>query len=288
MNAAAALAAGLLLAGGPCAAEDARWYLQVDNDVPFSTDRWFTSGVRLARSHAAGEGRRIEWGLVHEIYTPNLNDYQPDDRPYAARLFGSGALHVYSPGMHRTFEATLGVLGPSALGEKAQDVIHRLVPAPPHDWSRQLSDRLDLQLIASQTQALPFCPREVCAVHFGGAIGTTQVFAHAGFEVRAGPTHVASPILRFAATPPIAGGPGWGAFIGASARAVAHNALLDGNADVGRGDVDLARGVFRVAGGLAWAGPWGAVTFALAQDTREFETQRGKQRFGTLAVHLAF
>ena len=28
------------------------WYLQLDNDVLFTTDRWYSSGVRLARSVA--------------------------------------------------------------------------------------------------------------------------------------------------------------------------------------------------------------------------------------------
>jgi len=285
----AALAAGLLLASAPCAADDARWYVQVDNDVPFHTDRWFTSGLRIARTHLKEEGVRIEWGLVQEIYTPNLNVYQPDDRPNAARLFVSGARHEYGPDLHRTLEATLGVLGPSARGSQSTEFIHRFIEAPENDWSRQLSDQLDLQLIASQTQSLPFCPREICAAHFGAAIGTTQTFAHAGFELRTGgPSRLSSPILRFAATPPIAAEGGWNAFAGVSGRLVARNVLLEGNADAGRPDVETTRGVLRVAAGFAWSGRWGALTFALAQDTREFETQRGKQRFGTLAVHLAF
>jgi len=283
----AALAVALLVAGGACEADDAQWYLQVDNDVPFATDRWYTSGVRIARTHRSSENRRIEWGLVQEIYTPNLNAFQPDDRPYAARLFVSGALHDYAPGMHRTLEATLGVRGPSALGRQAQEFIHRFVPAPSEDWSRQLPDHVDFQAIGSQTQSLPFCPRDVCAAHFGGAIGTTQTFGHVGFEVRAGDARVETPILRFAATPPIASAPGWSAFAGASARLVARNALLEGNADGGARDVELNHGVFRIAAGVAWAGSWGAVTFALAQDSREFETQRGMQRYGTLTLHLA-
>ena len=147
---------------------------------------------------------------------------------------------------------------------------------------------MDLQFIASQTQSLALCPRDLCAAHFGASLGTTQAFTHVGFEVRTGNAqHVESPLLRFAATPPIAGHAGWSAFAGASARLVARNALLEGNADAGAPDVSLNHGVFRVAAGISWAGNWGAVTFGLAQDSREFETQRGMQRFGTLTVHLA-
>jgi hypothetical protein len=288
MKRAAALAAGLLAAAAPAAADDAQWYLQVDNDVAFSTDRYYTSGVRLARTHRSAEGRRIEFGLVQEIYTPNLNRYEPDDRPYVGRLFGYGARHDYTAEMHRTLEGSLGVRGPSARGRQAMDLAHRVFPAPGDDWSRQLPDFVDLQLAASQSQALGFCPPTLCAAHFGAAIGTTQTYAHAGLELRAGPRPVPSQLLRFAATPPLAGPPGWGAFAGVSARFVARNALLEGNADAGAPDVELRHGVVRLAAGVAWSGPWGAVTFALAQDSREFETQRVPQRFGSLALHVAF
>jgi hypothetical protein len=50
----------------------------------------------------------------------------------------------------------------------------------------------------------------------------------------------------------------------------------------------MKHGVVRLAAGVAWSAPWGVVTFALAQDSREFETQRTLQRFGSLALHLAF
>ena len=274
------IAAALLAAG--------MWYVQVENDVPFHTDRWYTSGFRIAHSHESREGRRLELGLVHEIYTPNLNHPQPNDRPYAARLFASVARHDYTPQMHRTFEATAGVRGPSARGEQAQEFVHRFIPAPEDDWSRQLPDHADLQLIASQTQALGFCPRDMCAAHFGATLGTTQTFAHVGAELRTGgPQRVASNVLRFAATPPMAGATGWSAFAGASARMVARNALLEGNADAGARDVRIKHGVVRVSAGVAWSGTWGSVTFALSQDSREFETQGSPVRFGTLAVQLA-
>ena len=61
------LAAGALLAAasGACLAADPRWYLQVDNDVAFATDRWYTSGVRIAR-----EAGGLEIGVLQEVYTP--------------------------------------------------------------------------------------------------------------------------------------------------------------------------------------------------------------------------
>ena len=53
--AAAALA---LAAAGAARGDDAQWYLRVDNDVPFATDRWYTSGVRIARTHRSSDTTR--------------------------------------------------------------------------------------------------------------------------------------------------------------------------------------------------------------------------------------
>ena len=285
----AGAALALLALGDARAAEDAQWYLQVDNDVAFTTDRWYTSGVRIARSHRSADAQRIEWGVAQEIYTPNLNRFNPADRPYAARLFLSGARHDYTADGHRTLEFTAGVRGPSALGRQSQELVHRLVPAPDDDWSRQLPNRLDVQAIAVQSRDLAIDggsqPHGV--LHYGAVLGTNITLVHAGFEVRAGQPFE-FPALRFAATPPLAAAHGWSAFAGASGRWVPRNTLLAGSSDPTVGEVTRNPSVWRLAAGLAWANSWGAVTFTLTQDSREFKTQQAMQRFGILALHLSF
>jgi len=289
MRGLAGAALALLVLGNACAADDAQWYMQVDNDVAFTTDRWYTSGVRIARSHRSADAQRIEWGVAQEIYTPNLNRFNPADRPYAARLFLSGARHDYTADGHRTLEFTAGVRGPSALGRQSQELVHRLVPAPDDDWSRQLPNRLDVQAIAVQSRDLAIDggsqPHGV--LHYGAVLGTNITLVHAGFEVRAGQPFE-FPALRFAATPPLAAAHGWSAFAGASGRWVPRNTLLAGSSDPTVGEVTRNPSVWRLAAGLAWANSWGAVTFTLTQDSREFKTQQAMQRFGILAVHLSF
>ncbi|HEY2628920.1 MAG TPA: lipid A-modifier LpxR family protein, partial [Usitatibacter sp.] len=65
MNRGWAIAACALATAAFADDDAARWYLRVDNDVAFHTDRWYTSGVRIARVKDA-----LEWGLTQEIYTP--------------------------------------------------------------------------------------------------------------------------------------------------------------------------------------------------------------------------
>ena len=139
---AAALAFALAAAGAASAQESAaRWYVQLDNDVVFETDRWYTSGVRIARVC-----NDLEWGLVQEIFTPDSRNPRPVDRAPSARLLASVALHDRSGAVWQTIEGALGVRGPAALGRQSTDAIHRIIPAPEVDWSRQLDNRLDAQV----------------------------------------------------------------------------------------------------------------------------------------------
>ncbi len=300
MRRAAALLAASLATGA--AAEAPRWHLQVDNDVVFHTDRWYSSGVRLSRSAPLDAGspaasllrlpgttqQHWELGLVHEIYTSDGNATPgPPDRPDAARLFLSLARHDRSPWTWTTLAVEAGVTGPSAQGERAQDLIHALVPAPHTDWSRQVGDRADAHAIAAWSRRwFPAGVPGALAVHAGGVAGTIQRFAHAGLAWRWGAAvDQASPLLRFSPTPALAGpSRGLGLFAGASVRAVGANRLLDRRGDDPTPRVAAERRVRRVAAGLSWAAAWGTVDFSLAQDSREFAGQPHPHRFGSLTV----
>jgi len=281
-----AVAVLLAFAATVAAAEDARWYLQVDNDVPFATDRWYTSGVRIARLSGA-----VEWGLVQEVYTPDAKHWTPgvSDRVPVGRLLASFAFHDRTFAHFQTLEIAAGVRGPAALGRQATEAIHHLIPAPAADWSRQLDNRFDAQVAAVRSQSLG---NDRLKAHVGAVLGRDVAFAHAGIELRAGANESASStLLRFAPTPPWGGGapaPGFTAVLGASARAVARNALLERDYDPFGPGLAKRRSIARLVAGVSWSQPWGAVTFELAQDSREFDAQTTPHRFGSLALYVAF
>jgi hypothetical protein len=258
------------------------WYLQLDNDVPFRTDRWYTSGVRVAR---VADG--IEWGVLQEIYTPEAKRWHPGiaDRAPVGRLLLSIAKHDVTPAAFQTLELMAGVRGPSARGRESADAIHRVIPAPFVDWSRGLPDEFDATVVASRTQQAWGPIR----LHFGAQLGTQVAFAHAGLEARwGGAPGSASRLLRFAATPERARAAGWSAYAGVSLRGVGRNELLSANYDAGGPGLARESAVTRLATGVAWSGTWGAITFDLAQDSREFAQQRAPHRFGSLAAHVDF
>ncbi|HET7730829.1 MAG TPA: lipid A-modifier LpxR family protein [Usitatibacter sp.] len=290
MRRAVAVALAGLAVGSAAASDDARWYAQVDNDVPFATDRWYSSGVRLARVQPHAD-HAVELGLVQEIYSPEAKYFAPHvvDRRPAARLLLSAARHDVSARHFQTLELAAGVRGPAAQGEGTTDLIHRVIPARFVDWSREGPNRFDGRIVAARTHSLaPF------RVHYGAVLGNQVTYAHAGFEVRTGRGDAIafdSPLLRHAPTPPGIGGPaasGWSLFAGASARAVARNELLDEGYREGGPAPERRDGVLRVAAGFSAANAWGAVVLALAQESREFAQQRVPHRFGSLTVHVPF
>jgi lipid A 3-O-deacylase len=287
------LAAGALSLASSvaCAGDGARWYLQVDNDVVFGSDRWYTSGVRIARVQRSGD-HDVEAGLVQEIYTPEARYYElgRTDRAPAARLLGSLARHDRSGTLFQTLELQLGVRGPAALGRQTTDFVHRLIAADVVDWSRQERNAVDASVIAARThEAGPV------NVHYGLAAGTQLTFAHAGIELRTSDgaaRSVYSPVLRFAATPPFArtgnDSSGWNAFVGASVRVLARNELVSKPYGVLDDDLRYKRAIVRSAAGLTWTRSWGSVAFVVAQDTRDFDRQRTPQKFGSLTVFIDF
>jgi hypothetical protein len=180
-------------------------------------------------------------------------------------------------------ELALGVRGPSALGEQATEAIHEIIPAREVDWSRQEGDRLEARVAFVRSH------REDHAVlHYGAVVGTDRMLAHVGGEWRVG-ADLASPALRFAATPPPrAGAIAWGAFVGASVRGVARDDLITRNYDRLLPALEHERVVGRVAAGVGTFRGWGSAIFTLVYDSREFEGQRAPHGYGSLVVHLDF
>ena len=268
---------------------DARWYVQVDNDLVFNTDRWYSSGLRVARVAGSGE-LQVEWGLLHEIYSPEGKYWSPgvDDRAPTARLLFYGARHRSTAGYVETLELAAGVRGPAAQGESLTEFVHKFVDAAEVDWSRQEGDQFDIQVAAVRSHRLGDFH-----LHYGAVAGSEQGFAHGAVEWRIGEGAALvalSPLFRYAATPPppATAPSGWALFVGAGARAVGWNDMVDRNYDAFGPELDPKRVVGRVGAGVAWVGSWGAVTFAIATESREFDAQRRSQGFGSLTAHLHF
>jgi hypothetical protein len=199
-----------------------------------------------------------------------------------------GARHRSGASFLETIELAAGVRGPAARGEQLTDLVHKFADAAEVDWSRQEGDQVDVQLSAVRSHSAGGL-----RLHYGAVVGSEQSFAHGAVEWRYGEGAALaslSPVFRYAATPPPPAGspPGWAVFVGAGARAIGHNAMIERNYDPHGPELEPRRGVGRAAAGVAWAGSWGSLTFAVVLESREFDAQREPQAFGSLTAHVGF
>ncbi len=269
-------------AGFACAADGARWYVQHDNDFFFDTDRWYSSGTRLARVDGPWE-----FALTQEIFSPDAKHLVAVDRVPAARVLASGAHHWRNDASWQTVEVALGWRGPGALGRQMTEFFHHIFRAAHVDWSQQLPARFDAQAAFVRTETLIGGLK----AHYGALAGNEVTFAHAGIELRCGAApSMASQLLRYAATPPWPGeaAHGLSTFAGASLRLVARNDLLSRAYIADSPAPSLRRAVGRVLAGVSWTGPRATIDVSLVHETREFAEQRHPQHFGSIALHVPF
>jgi lipid A 3-O-deacylase len=174
-----------------------------DNDAYlfYGQDRYYTNGLFLYFRHATDQqkiGEKLE-KITYEItagqkmYNP-ISGYRPDpatqDRPFAGYLYGGGNVNLFYKN-ERVLKAglELGTVGPDALGEDAQKLLHDIVGFYTIDgWLYQIKNELALNLSAQYTQLLHRSAKKDVDFSFEGYanVGTTISGAGAGILFRAG------------------------------------------------------------------------------------------------------
>jgi hypothetical protein len=295
----------------------------LDNDLFGGSDRYYTNGVRLAwRSPAdtppaglaeigrAGglllppDGAR-RWGLAvgQSLFTPEdiaRENPDPDDRPYAAWLYGAVNLSSATATSLSRLEVQLGVVGPAALGEQAQNTVHRINRGQQaRGWDFQLDNEPGVNVVASRIWRfnrpladafqIGLMPSVVASLgnvqtHVAGA---TMVRAGWGLDHDFGPPRIRPSVTGSAFVEP---GHGWGGYVfaGLEARAVARDLFLDGNTFQSSRRVDKEPLVGEAAFGAALLFPGGRLSYTHVLRTEEFRDQPTPSEFGSLSLSLRF
>ena len=311
----------LLSVAAPAAARLQVLEFQLDNDqfafTPARDERWYTSGeflrlafdarpdapdARLAAAWcthvlACDPGATIHrvWSLGHAIYTPQFPGTQapqPDDRPYAASLHGGLATVVHGASVRQTLELKLGVVGPAALGEEVQNLLHRTIgQSQVQGWGWQVRAQPLAELGWSRLSRHRLGPGVDWVGRAAVQLGTPVTQAGAGAIVRMGrladgPGWPGETVLTRG------GAPGaWQLYAGLQARAVARNRLVDGAA-YGY-DSQVRRepwgGDLLAGGSVALAADW-RLEYTFALRAVEFSAPNRSsalqaQRIGTFVLH---
>ncbi len=138
------------------------------------------------------ESEKINYGLslAQQIFTPmdtNKKNQILDDRPYAAWLYVGLAMSFKENDVGHFFEVDLGTVGPSALGQEAQNNFHDTIHVKQAEgWHNGLHDEPTLQLFYQKrfrtimNKHFDFFP------YYGAALGNVLLGTHIGGLIRVG------------------------------------------------------------------------------------------------------
>lgn len=271
------------------------WSLPVIRAVPFA--------------HVPGSTHNIGLLFGQQIYTPadiQATELLPDDRPYAGYLYAGIALHSKTLTKLDTIEITLGVVGPSALGEQVQNTVHDLGGiAEAQGWDNQLDDEVALGFAWQRKWRThrAMLTDWLCydlLTHTGVTLGNVKTGADAGGEVRVGyniPMDFGSDVIRAGAgiSAPVSGfgyprlpvfGLHW--FAGFRAEAVLRDIFLDGNTFTGSHSVDKNFLVAEFSTGIAASYKMVKLTYRHVFRTEQFDHQSRGHVLGSLALTVSF
>lgn len=313
------LATALLCLSASCVAGAQPRYASFtfENDFFAGYDRHYTNGLQAAflvpladlpafARHAwpftLGDDPNAVIAIGQRIYTPVDTDRRepdPEDRPYAGWLYALADVRTRREAAIDHVTVTLGVVGPAALARQTQSAFHHATgTSPVRGWSAQL--RNEPAITVGWERAWPardrLCRGAWCAdltPRVGGTVGNVLTYAAAGVVARFGTTLPEDlPATHLSLGPPRdgfrGGPPGTYVWIGAEARAVARNLLVQGNTFRDGPGVEREPFGHDVQVGWAWVTHAWRVGFTFVQRSREFRGQRGPDRYGQLAISLPY
>jgi len=271
-----------------------------DNDVP----EWSRGLPAILPLLDPAARQRIGWAVGHNLYTPQdktARDLIPDDRPYAAWLYGGMALQSESATRLDTIELDIGVLGPLALGKPIQNNYHPLIGSDKaYGWNNQLKNEPGIVLSGERKwrvmKELPIYDLGVDMIpHVAGSLGNVFTYAGAGATFRFGDdltSDFGPPRIR----PALPGSDtfkardtfGWYIFAGGEARYVVRDIFLDGNTFADSHSVDKKPVVGDFQFGFALLFERFRVSFTQIMRTKEFETQDRPDFFGSVSLSARF
>jgi hypothetical protein len=298
-----------------------------ENDViGGGTDENYTSGVRLTYfdvetpmppfidevakavpTFDLNETTSTFFTIGQSIFTPeniSIRQNQDDDRPWAAWLYGSLGMTTVTDNHLDELEFTAGVVGPAALGEQTQKLIHRHITDSdiPKGWKNQLD--FEPGVILSWRRRWPVWFKENIGdfrlrvePDVNVSLGNIYTYAGTGATVTFGPYET-----RLQDTPPrvqpAMAGTGffdtpdnslsWYLFAGVQGRTIARNIFLDGNIFKDSHDVNKKPFVADANVGFALTFDDYRLSYTLNYRTKEFDGQNNDSVFGSVTLTTRF
>lgn len=142
-------------------AEESRLILEVENDMLFTTDNYYTAGLALSYTNKTFKKTPAQlilnsknekhltfngFGLEHRMFTPfSIADPSviENDRPYSAYLLATNfaVLINVQKKLKLSNEIGVGIMGPAVKGKEVQTFVHEVIGSVlPVGWENQLGN----------------------------------------------------------------------------------------------------------------------------------------------------
>lgn len=268
---------------------------------------FFNAIDRLIPTFTINPTTSIYYSLGQNIYTPKditRATQDPNDRPWAAFLYGSAGMTSVTDNHIDEVEATLGIIGPYALGKEVQTFVHdHISDSPtPRGWDNQLKTEPGVMLSWERRfpERFGFDAGNFSAgvePHFGVTLGNVYTYANTGLSFRLSPHEGRWQDDPIRVRPNM---PGTGAFFvpenkwswelfgGVEGRAVARDIFLDGNTFADSYSVDKVPLVGDATAGLAFTYNKVRISYAVVYRTKEFQDQDDPSVFGTVSLGIRY
>lgn len=301
--------------------------LVIENDsIGGGTDENYTSGVRINFTNMGAQfpdiAHKIDrliptfeinrtsiiyYSIGQSIFAPkdiSQSTLNPNDRPWAGFLYGSLGMATLTDNHTDEVEATLGVIGPAALGEQAQKFVHKhLTDSPiPQGWSHQLKNEPGLMLAWQRGWPGMMNGRALnnywsLKPYVGLTVGNIRTYGDVGFSIRLSPYDSQWQDMPVRVRPAMPGTGifeiplnqwSWALFSGLEARAVARDIFLDGNTFATSHRIDKNNFVADATLGAALTYNNTRISYTIIYRTKEFDLQENPQIFGALSLGVRF
>ncbi|MHB8829200.1 MAG: lipid A deacylase LpxR family protein [Syntrophales bacterium] len=258
-----------------------------------------------------GEQRSVSLSLAQDIYTPDdkwRSALMPNDRPYAGLAYLGMGLHSKNESQMDTLEFDIGIVGRHSYAEDFQKEIHILIKdVDPKGWSNQLHDEPLVNIYGERRwKALKSATfREVgfdFIPHAGMAAGNAYTGINLGGQLRFGwniPNNFGTFMIRPGTDGNVSGDddrsfarrfPRFGIhlFLAVDGKFVARNIALDGNTFRDSHSIDKKPFVADLVGGIGMNIRRFKFAYSYVYRTKEFDTQKKEQQFGSISLSFAF
>ncbi|MBC2606617.1 lipid A deacylase LpxR family protein [Pelagicoccus albus] len=289
--------------------------IRMDNDFPAGTDEHYTAGTEFDFAYRPWYDED-EKAVYHQtlalgqwIFTPeNVDAIEviENDRPFAGWTYLRYGQHRTDQRSVKSWQLTLGLVGPSSFAEDIMRSIHKLTDnRMPLGWRNQLSDELGVALERSEIRRLHVWnfadERGLELASFNRfALGNVDTSLTQGFQLRYGRNLNSLPSVNRIGSPAgyIPSKSDYARYpkelrprrlhwiAGARSTYVARNLFLDGNSNGRSHSVDREPFVHEGELGFAYSQPGFKASVSMVYRTKEFELQEGGQTFASFAVTI--